>query len=193
MTAAWMTTTLDAPSEGGGYSLLPAGINNYTIKNAEIVANKWNGRNEVVLTISCPEGSGKTDIPLEPWSADAVDTFLKVFKNGLGNIGIPVEGKTPQQILATLTTDLPKVIGNVVEFSVEHKTRKAKPDGSHLKQDGTPWMDAKAYINRLVQRGTGLAPSGQTAAAPTDPGMSALDAAFAAVPAGQQNADDLPF
>jgi hypothetical protein len=188
MAAGWMTQTLSAPSEGGGYSLLPAGLNNFTIRHAEIVQNKWNGRNELELTISSSEGGGKHAIPLEPWSADAIDTFLKVFNNGLGNIGIPVEGLTAQQVLAKLPTQVAGLVGNVIECNVLHQPRKPKADNSHLKDDGTPWLDAKCYINRLVS--TGPAPTAQAAAPSSE--MAALDAAFSAAPSFAGD-DDIPF
>lgn len=187
MTNAWMSSTLDAPSEGGGFSLLPAGLNNYTIKDADIRVNPWNSRNEVLLRLSSPEGSGEHTIPLEPWDMNAIDTFLKVFNNSLGNIGIPVQGLTAQQVLANLPNTLPTVIGNVIECNVLHEPRKPKPDGSHLKQDGTAWLNAKCYINRLVARG----PVGGTSAAAQQAAYAnPLDAAFAAA---QAQTDDIPF
>lgn len=187
MTASWMTATLDAPREGGG-GLLPEGVNNYTITDATVGANQWNGKNEVTLRINCPAGGGKTNILLEPWDMNKVDDFVKRFTNDLGNIGIETQGKTIAQVLATLPQDIKSVIGNVVEFNVKHSDRKAKPDGSHLKDDGTPWKDAKAFINRLVAK------SGAPAAAATvDPAAAALDAAFAAATPGHNTDDDIPF
>lgn len=147
----WMNTTLEAPREGGN-SLLPEGLNNYTIVSADIGANQWNGRNELTLRITSAAGSGKHTIPLEPWDSAKVDTFLSIFNNSLGNIGIETEGKTPVQILATLEQDIAGVFGNVIEVNVKHEAQKSKPDGSHLREDGTPWMNAKSYINRLVTK-----------------------------------------
>lgn len=186
MTASWLSTTLDAPSEGGGNSLLPPGVQNVTITDAVAGENQYNGRNEVTLRIS----GAKTTIPLEPWDANKIDQFLKMFNNGLGNIGIETQGKTAQQVLGTLPQDLPGVIGNVIEVNVVHSDRKPKPDGSHLKDDGTPWTDQKVYINRLVSRGTGAAPATAGAA---NPDAAALDAAFAAATTNDLGDDNVPF
>ena len=159
MTATWMTTTLSAPRAGGG-GLIPAGVNNFKITDARIEVNKYNGRNEAVLRFSGEEGGGQSTIPLEPWDQNKVDTFLNIFNNSLGNIGIEVEGKTAQQVLGTLEKDLPGVIGNIVELNVIHEDQKPKPDGSHLKQDGTPFKNQKVYINRLVKQGEGAPAAG---------------------------------
>lgn len=180
MTATWMTTTLSAPRAGGG-GLIPAGVNNFKITDARIEVNKYNGRNEAVLRFTSEAGGGQSTIPLEPWDQNKVDTFLGIFNNSLGNIGIEVEGKTAQQVLGTLEKDLPGVIGNIVELNVVHSDRKPKPDGSHLKQDGSPWQDQKVYINRLVKRGDSAPAAGGTSEfAPN-------------VPAGMAADDDIPF
>jgi len=180
MTASWMTTTLAAPRAGGG-GLIPAGVNNFKITDARTEVNKYNGRNEAVLRFAGEEGGGQSTIPLEPWDSNKVDTFLNIFNNSLGNIGIEVEGKTAQQVLGTLEKDLPGIIGNIVELNVVHSDRKPKPDGSHLKEDGTPWQDQKVYINRLVKAGDGAPAAGGTSE-------------FAPVgTSGFSSDDDIPF
>ena len=185
----WLDTTLDAPREGGN-SLLNPGVGNYAITEATIGVNQWNGRNELTLRISGSGGSGKTTIPLEPWSADALDTFMRIFNSSLGNIGIAVEGRTAKQVLAALPKELPGVVGNIIEINVVHSDRKPKPDGSHLKQDGTPWTDQKEYINRLVKASDPApvaAPAMAGVAAPS--GFDPSD--FASV--GTAPDDDIPF
>lgn len=185
---SWQNTTLEAPREGGN-ALLTPGVGNYTITSAEAGPNQWNGRNELTLRVSGPGGSGKTTIPLEPWDTSdqsKIDTFLKMFNNGLGNIGIVTEGRTAVQVLAALPKELPGIAGNVVELNVVHSDRKPKPDGSHLKDDGTPWTDQKIYVNRLVS--TGPAPTAQAQAAPAAPSP------FDFVPAPADTSDDnIPF
>lgn len=177
----WMDSTLAAPSEGGR-TMLPEGVGNFTISDARIEVNRFNGRNEAVLRLAGERGGGQHTIPLEPWSADAIDTFLRIFNNSLGNIGVPVEGRTAKQVLEQLPNTLAATIGNVVEMNVIHEDQKPKPDGSHLKEDGTPWKNQKAYLNRLVSE-KGAATGGP---------MAALDAAFAAAPSAPAN-DDIPF
>jgi hypothetical protein len=165
----WMNQTLEAPREGGGNSLLAPGLGNYTVVSAEVATNKWNGRNQLDYRITGPGGSTTESVPLEPWDPAKVDTFVKMFTNNLGNLGIDVEGKTPVQILATLEDDARTLAGNVIECNVVHSDRKPKPDGSHLKDDGTPWQDQKVYINRLVSRAPQAAPA---------PAMTGVAAAF---------------
>lgn len=148
----YLNTTLGAAS-GGSNSLLPTGIRNFEISSADIVENKYNGRSELTVTFNSEAGSGRERFMLEPWSTEqkAIEQFISMVTNNLGGLGIQTEGRTLREVLGALPQEKNQLIGSVVELKVEHKDRKPKPDGSHLKDDGTPWQDQRVYVNRVVK------------------------------------------
>lgn len=180
---SWLTTTLDAPT--ASRKQLPEGLNNFEVTGARAETNEYNGRNELVVNFTGPAGGGVADFPLEPWASDqkSVDQFIKMFtSNAAGIFGIETQGRRAQEVMGDIVKALDNnsAIGNIVEINVVYAPRKDKGDGKHLREDGTPWMNAKPYVNRLVQK-----------AAP----KASIDDAFeaAAVPAGFGGDDDIPF
>lgn len=172
-------TKQDTTSGGG---LLPAGVKQYNVFGARIEFNEKAGIRELIVEVANSEGSGNFTVPLEKPANMQEDTFYWLMGMNLTGFGVDVVDKTPEQVLQSLPAHLGKIHNGIVELEVTH-TQSTK-----LKDDGTPFVNHRVKVRRMVEEGTGPAP----AAAP-DAGVAAVANTFAAAPAGGVADDDLPF
>ena len=140
---------------------------NYTLKvtDSKIIDNA-DGQpiHKVTMEVIAGDKKGRKVWPYAP-NLSSIDGVLSMVKNIRAILGDVVPGEKTDdgqfevaidQFLEQAEDFAAKLIGEVVEAKCVDQ--KPRPDGKHLKDDGTPWQNW--YINR------GLGEDGKAAAAP---------------------------
>lgn len=158
-----MTRTLTEADLKGGSSLLPSGVRDYNVFGCRVQLNKFSGMRELLVEVASSEGSGDFTIPLEKPQGLEEDTFMWIFGSQLGALGFEgLVGETPLGFVEKhLASQLGKVYNSVISLEVTHQPSKK------LRDDGTPFINARVKVRRVVEPGTGavkapLAPAAGT-------------------------------
>ena len=151
----------------GQYDNSPFAEGVYTLKvtDSKIVESpEGNPKHKMTLEVVSGDMAGRKAWPYSP-DISTMDGVISMVKNVRAILGDVVPGDTTSDGQFEVKAD--EFVGNAEEFAarligevVEAKcmNQKARADGSHLKDDGTPWQNW--YINR------GLGEDGKAAATP---------------------------
>jgi len=178
--STWGTTTKDR----GNRTFLPAGTNNYKLTGVRMENHAYFGNLQAVLDVQLDGVTYNIELPLagSPTGNDEiVADRIAGAMNALGVkpsviAGMEAAGQDVSDVEnnvawgSELGLALPTFVGSVLELFVTHR------DSKKLKDDGTPFVNANAYINRVVS-------------SPAEP----VIAAGVNVPAGVADDDDIPF
>jgi hypothetical protein len=163
--AAFRGQTAKIDKAGYDNSPFPEGTYNLIVKDSKIIDNK-DGQpvHKMMLEIVGGDTAGRKVWPYSP-NLTSVDGVLSMAKNVRAILGDVVPGNKTDDGQFEIALDAfldeaeefaAKLIGEVVEAKCVNS--KVKADGSHLKDDGTPWQNW--FINR------GLGEDAKKAAAP---------------------------
>ena len=146
-------------------SPFPEGIYTMKVTDSKIVESPEGApKHKMTLEVVSGDMAGRKAWPYSP-DISAMDGVISMVKNVRAILGDVVPGDTTNDGQFEVKAD--EFVGNAEEYAsrligevVEAKcmNQKVRADGSHLKDDGTPWQNW--YINR------GLGEDGKAAAAP---------------------------
>jgi hypothetical protein len=180
-----MSTVGNLDKPRGNRTFLPEGTQNYRLTGVRQEVHSHFGTRQLVLDVSLNGDVYNAEIALEAGGRGDPSIVADIIYSTMKSLGLSpavlTRMKAAGQDVSNVETDLswgnelaaalPGFVGAVLELYVKHKP------GKKLRDDGTPFVNANTYVNRVVQ----AAPSGQ--AAPVG----------ASVPAGYANTDDIPF
>ena len=171
----------DTKAITGGGGLLPKGVRVYDITKARVeVSTRGAKLRELVIGLADSEGhSGETTVALEPFdkSPRGVELWESLFKGAAQGLGFtPTAGHLPMVDIANeFASWVPTsgLVGSTVEAMVKHVESKPKPDGSHLKDDGTPFVNHRVTFRGIV--GAAQAPAQPVQPVPVFAGANVND------------------
>jgi hypothetical protein len=180
-----MGTWAEATKARGNRTFLPAGTNNYNLVSVRQEQHPHFGNTQAVLDVELNGDRYNVEIPLSASEKADPEIIANIIASTMGSIGakpqvianMEAAGQNTDAVENSvawgpeLYAALTGLVGSVVELHVIHK------DSKKMRDDGTPFVNATTYVNRVVKR--------------AEPG--AVQVAAEPASAGFDSDDDIPF